>query len=295
VGRQDIKRTLRRWMHPSTQAKRHSILASFYQWCMFEGIRETNPAAQVRRAKAAPVSRYRLTADEVARVLSVPVTVREQRVAFLMLLAGVRNAELRGLRVRDFARAGFIEIPAEVAKGGRPRTLPVVPELQRIVDDIRASGDPDHFILGRSSAGGWGPYAFEREDPTRPMSSQTVQRCVHQLAKRAGFEGKVTPHTLRHAHAEHIARHLGVHIAKELLGHADIATTQIYTGRPSLDDLRQAIEGVGPFMPSYPPTTPPASPEAEREGFEPSNEVDPRYAISSRARSTAPAPLRDEA
>jgi hypothetical protein len=56
-----------------------------------------------------------------------------------MLLAGVRNAELRGLRVRDFARAGFIEIPADVAKGGRPRTLPVVPELQRIVDDIRAS------------------------------------------------------------------------------------------------------------------------------------------------------------
>jgi integrase/recombinase XerD len=204
-----------------------------------------------------PTSPYRLTADEVARILSVLVTVREQRVAFL----GVRNAELRGLRVRDFARAGFIEIPADVAKGGRPRTLPVVPELQRIVDDIRASANPDHFILGRSSAGGWGPYTFEREDATRPMSSQTVQRCVRQLAERAGIPGKVTPHTVRRAHAEHIARHVRLWLAKELLGHADVQTTQIYVGKPSLDDLSRAIEGVAPFMAELPPQrTPPRCP-----------------------------------
>jgi integrase/recombinase XerD len=208
-----------------------------------------------------PTAPYRLTADEVARILSVPVTVRELRIAFLMLLAGVRNAELRGLRVRDFARAGFIEIPADVAKGGRPRTLPVVPELQRIVDDIRASANPDHFILGRSSAGGWGPYTFEREDATRPMSSQTVQRCVRQLAERAGIPGKVTPHTVRRAHAEHIARHVRLWLAKELLGHADVQTTQIYVGKPSLDDLSRAIEGVAPFMAELPPQrTPPRCP-----------------------------------
>jgi integrase/recombinase XerD len=90
------------------------------------------------------------------------------------------------------------------------------------------------------------------------MSSQTVQRTVHQLAKRAGIAGKVTPHTLRRAHAEHIARHVGLWLAKELLGHADVQTTQIYVGKPSLDDLSRAIEGVAPFMAELPPQqTPP--------------------------------------
>ena len=84
------------------------------------------------------------------------------------------------------------------------------------------------------------------------MSSQTVQRTVHKLAKRAGISGKVTPHTLRRAHAEHIARHVGLSLAKELLGHADVQTTQIYVGRPSLDDLTRAIEGVAPFMAELP-------------------------------------------
>lgn len=124
IGREDIKRTLRRWPHPSTQAKRHSILASFYQWCVYEEIRETNPAEQVRRAKPPPVSRYRLTAEEMPRLLSEAVTVREQRIAYLGLLAGLRSAELRGLQGRHFAREGYIHVSADIAKGGRDRWLP---------------------------------------------------------------------------------------------------------------------------------------------------------------------------
>ena len=60
---------------------------------------------------------------------------------------------------------------------------------------------------------------------------------------RAGISAHIHPHLLRHAFADHIARHAGIRNAQFLLGHADIATTEIYLGQPTLDDLAGAVEG----------------------------------------------------
>jgi site-specific recombinase XerD len=179
VGRADIKRTLARWKNPNTQSKRHAILASFYDWVMQEAIRDTNPARQVRRAKYAPTGKCRLTRQGAEAFLRAALTTRERRIAYLGVLAGLRNAELRGLQGRHFQRPGFVHISADIAKGKRERWIPVLGELEPIIEDICQTVAWEHYILPRGSAGGWGPYTFQREDPTRPMSSQTVQRTVH--------------------------------------------------------------------------------------------------------------------
>src|SRR5438067_5178097 len=72
VGREDVKRTLRRWRHPNTQGTNRSKLVSFYAWTMEEGLRKDNPAQQTRRPRRRPGSRPRLTADEVVDVLRSP-------------------------------------------------------------------------------------------------------------------------------------------------------------------------------------------------------------------------------
>jgi site-specific recombinase XerD len=69
TGRNDVKRTLGRWPHPNTQRQKHAILTSFYDWCATEGIRDTNPARNVIRARARDVSVFRPTLDEVVRLM----------------------------------------------------------------------------------------------------------------------------------------------------------------------------------------------------------------------------------
>jgi len=244
---------------------------SFYDWCMTEGIRDTNPARQVRRAKKQPTSVYRLTRAESTAILHAAHSIREKRVAYLGICAGIRNAELRGLQGRHFQRPGFIWVSQDIAKGGRERWVPILPELQPVVEDILSHVQPEHYVLPRGEAGGWGPYTFKREDPTRPMSSQTVQRTVHQLAKRAGIAAHIHPHLLRHAFADHIARHVGLKQAQNMLGHADVQTTQRYVGESTLEELAAAIRHLRFADDFLPPVEQPGMAVTEREGFEPSD------------------------
>jgi site-specific recombinase XerD len=65
-----------------------------------------------------------------------------------------------------------------------------------------------------------------------------------ELAARAGIHAHVHPHVMRHAFGDHIARYAGIKNAQALLGHADVGTTQIYTGAPTLDELAAAIKGI---------------------------------------------------
>lgn len=129
TGRADIKRTLRRWDHPNTQANVRAILVSFYDWAMEEGIRKDNPARQVRRPRKRPTSVYRLTRAEAEAMLDAARSFQERAVVHVGLCAGLRNAEIRGLTSRDLQRPGYIHVPAAIAKGARERWVPVIPDL----------------------------------------------------------------------------------------------------------------------------------------------------------------------
>ncbi|MGZ5324932.1 MAG: tyrosine-type recombinase/integrase [Solirubrobacterales bacterium] len=92
--------------------------------------------------------------------------------------------------------------------------------------------------------------AIERGQISRCASSASS---VVRIAQRAGIAGRVTVHSLRHAYADHMARHTDVRNVQQLLGHSELATTQIYLGNPTLDELQAAVAG---FSFGSPPPSP---------------------------------------
>ncbi|HYM54333.1 MAG TPA: site-specific integrase [Solirubrobacteraceae bacterium] len=216
---------------------------SFYGWTMEEGIRKDNPAQQTRRPRRRPTERLRLTGAEAAAVLDAAQGTRERRAIFLGLCAGLRNAELRGLQGRHFERDGLIWVSADIAKGGRERMVPVIPDLVPVVDEIRADVGLDEYVLPAERFRN-PPFNTDRLERRRlPSSSQALRQLVMRVARRAGVAAHVTPHALRHAYAEHIAREADTRIAQHLLGHAHLGTTDTYLGRPRLDDMVAAVKG----------------------------------------------------
>lgn len=269
IGRDDVKRTLRRWDHPNTQRHARTVFVSFFDWCMEEGIRKDNPARQTRRPKKRPVSVYRLTRGEVVALMGACRTERERRVIYIGLLAGLRNQELRGLQRRHFERPGAVWVSPDIAKGGRERFVPVLAELEPVVDRILSDLGPADFVIpARRSVGGRFQIVY-REISHKPCSSQAVLHLVGDIGRRAGIGAHIYPHLLRHAHGDHVARYAGAGVAQATLGHASIDTTvSTYTGAKTLDELAVSLAGFR-FDASYPPVTDPATSLKAPSGFEP--------------------------
>jgi integrase/recombinase XerC len=239
--REDVKRTLRRWSHPNTQRRRRSMLVSFYDWTVEEGLRLDNPARQTRAARGRDPSVHRLTLEEVRRFLAAALPGKEQRIAYLGVCAGLRRNEMRLLQGGHFAREGWIWIPPDLAKGGRERWVPVIRDLEPIACDIRENTDPAYYVLPATAwvAGDRGrlrPVAV----PERPCHAKTIWHAVRRIGRRAGIATHVHPHLLRHAFAEHVTRQAGLRTAQAVLGHATIQTTEGYLAKPSLDELARA-------------------------------------------------------
>lgn len=256
TNREDVKRTLARWPHPNTRRKNRSILTSFYDWTMqeLEPGRKDNPARQTRPPKTRKPQIYRMTRPEVVRFLQAAQTTRERRVSHLGVCAGIRNHELRNLQRRHFERPGWVHISADIGKGGRERWIPVLPELAPVVAQILGSVEETRWDRVK---GVWvGEFVIPAErwrDPghntvrvdvkLRPASRQVLRTVVMELGQRAGIHAHITPHLMRHAFGDHVARYAGIKNAQALLGHADVGTTQAYTGAPTLDELAAAVEG----------------------------------------------------
>src|SRR4051794_6281649 len=243
VGREDVKRTLRRWSNPNTQRVGRAILVSFYDWAMEEGLRKDNPARQTRRPKKQPTTVYRLTSAEAAAMLLATETRRERWAVYLGICCGLRNAELRGLRGRHFERPGFVWVAADIAKGQRERWVPVIADLVPVVAEIRAIVAADEYVLPAQRFRD-PPFNRRRQDLSlRPSSPQALRTLVMEVAARAGIKAHIHPPLMRHAYGDHIARHAGMRNAQFLLGHAGIATTETYVGQPTLEDLADSVEG----------------------------------------------------
>lgn len=247
--REDAKRTLRRWSHPNTQRRRRSVLVSFYDWMVEEGLRPDNPARQTRSARGREPRVHRLTLEETRRFLAAARGHTERRIAYLGVCAGLRRNEMRLLRGRNFARAGWIWIPPEIAKGGRERWVPVISDLEPVVSEILETTDADHYVLPGTEwvEGDRGLRPVATLD--RPCHSKTIWSAVRRIGRRAGIATGVHPHLLRHAFAEHVTRRAGIRVAQAVLGHATIQTTEGYLASPSLDELAEAVAKVT-FLPS---------------------------------------------
>ena len=243
---------------------------SFYDWLVEEGYRPNNPVRQTRRPRRRPSEVRRLSGEEVTRLLGTCNSERERRAIYLLLFAGLRSAELRGLRGRHLERDDWIWVSSDIAKGSKERWIPVTEDLAPIVERLRRRLEPDDYVLPAQRWRDPGFNSAKVDKRKHPSSAQALQRLVARVGARAGIPGRVYPHLLRHAFAEQITRHTGLREAQALMGHADSRTTEIYLGRMTADELRAAIKGFTfGLRTAYPPLNPLANPLEAPTGVEP--------------------------
>lgn len=250
-----MQRTLARWSNPNTRGQKYAILKTFYKWAVYEELRPANPVDQVRPPRPQEPEQQRLTRAEAVRLVAAADPVRRDRWAVrLMLLAGLRNQELRSLRGRHLAREGWIWIDREAGKGGKERWIPIAGELETCVQQIITLVGPEEFVLpGRRRVDP--PYGGEMaERPWAMLSGTALGKQIARIGERAGLPFHLTPHALRHTFASAAVRSAGDRATQAALGHSSIQTTiDTYSSRVSLDELRVSFHGFGYGLPELSP------------------------------------------
>ncbi len=208
---------------PRSVQRRLSAVRGFFNYLIREKVVEANPAADIRAPKAAKRLPKTLDVDQVASLLgrkpTDALTRRDHAMLELLYSSGLRLAELAGLDVADLDLAD--RTVRVLGKGSKTRILPVG---KQAVAALRAwLGDRAGLVKGGGSA------LFVGQNGRR-LGARAIQRRIGRWAVKVGLNVPVYPHLLRHSFATHLlesSRDLrGV---QELLGHADISTTQVYT------------------------------------------------------------------
>lgn len=213
----------RKGIAPASLARLVSALRSFYVWQMREGLARTNPAADVRAPKRPARLPETVDVDDLAALLDVTpeadIDIRDHALLELFYSAGIRLAEAVGLDVVDVDLAGG---EARVlGKGSRQRAVPV---------GSRATAALRNWLRVR---GRWAapdePALFVSARGTR-LSRSSIAKRMDAWALRHGLPVHLHPHKLRHSFATHVLESSSdLRAVQELLGHANISTTQVYT------------------------------------------------------------------
>ena len=214
----------RRGLSASSVARRLSALRSFCDFLLRRGELAHNPARDVSAPKRPRKLPGTLDAEQLGRLLDSPgedpLELRDLAMFELCYSCGLRLAELVAL---DLARLDLREGLLEVSgKGGKTRVLPVGGKARAALrrwlavrgELLRDAAEPALFIGARGAR----------------LQRSGVRARLLRLVKRRGLDRHVHPHMLRHAFASHLLESSGdLRAVQELLGHADISTTQIYT------------------------------------------------------------------
>lgn len=210
----------RRGLSPKSLQRRLSACRSFYAWLLKQGCIAANPVTGLRAPKAPRKLPQVLDPDEAMQLVEVaadaPLGVRDRALLELFYSSGLRLSELCALHWRDLDMAGgFVTV---LGKGSRQRIVPVGSHALRALQawrDERKGDNATPVFPGRNGG---------------PITQRAVQIRLKQIAQRQGLFKHVHPHMLRHSFASHILESSGdLRGVQELLGHADISTTQIYT------------------------------------------------------------------
>jgi integrase/recombinase XerD len=221
---------------PRSTARQLSSFRRFFRYIMREGLRDSDPTADIEMPRIGRSLPKTLTEVEVDALLNAPNTDeplghRDRAMLELLYATGLRVSELINLRQSQVNfNQGVIRI---IGKGDRERLIPLGDEAQRWLRDF-IDGPRREILLERQT-----DYLF----PTRRGDRMTRQAFCHiikRYADKAGIEKKLSPHSLRHAFATHLLNHgADLRVVQLLLGHSDLSTTQIYThvARERLKDL----------------------------------------------------------
>jgi integrase/recombinase XerD len=226
IGELAVQRNGRAAMAPATLQRKIACLRSFYRHLRREQLIDHDPTTELR----APRTRGRLpevlSRDEVARLLAqphggAPAALRDRALLETMYACGLRASETIGLELADLdLEAGILRARG---KGSKERIVPIgskaIASLQAYLERARPRlvGVADQTRVFVNQRGG-------------RLSRQGLYKIVQRHAKSAGLDHRMSPHTLRHSFATHLlSGGCDLRSLQEMLGHADIATTQIYT------------------------------------------------------------------
>lgn len=210
-----------------TIARKLSSLRSFYKFLQREGVVENNPASLVLTPKLDKSLPKFLTENEMERLINSPgerkqtnkfkkeLSVRDEAIFEIMYSTGIRVSELVGMNEEDVDLIG--QIARVRGKGKKERMVPLG---SKSVDALRK------YLLLRE---GKGRSIFRNKNGNR-LTTRGVRNILERTIKTVSEMRKISPHTLRHSFATHMLdRGADLRSVQELLGHASLSTTQIYT------------------------------------------------------------------
>jgi len=215
----------------STVARRMAALRGFYAHLLRERVLSRDPTEHIEQPRLSRPLPRTLSREAVAALVESPdVTtprgLRDRALLELLYASGLRASECLALRVGDVNRtAGYLQA---MGKGRKERLVPIGAEALAWLERYLTVGRPALLGRGRES-----PLIFVNPRG-RALSRQSLWQLVLRAARRAGLRQRVSPHTLRHCFASHLLEGgADLRAVQAMLGHADIATTQIYTHLPS--------------------------------------------------------------
>jgi integrase/recombinase XerD len=233
----------------SSLARLQSSVRGLHRHLAREGIEDEDVSARLRPPKAPQRLPKALTIDQVERLLAAPsgedpIGLRDRALLELMYATGARVSEVVTLDVDDLAAGGGMgaggaggsrgtgDIVRLRGKGDKERIVPVGSFARDAVDAYLTRVRPELSLRGRAT-----PRLFLGARGA-PLSRQSAWLVIRAAAEKAGIAAHVSPHTLRHSFATHLLQGgADVRVVQELLGHASVATTQIYT-HVTVDALR---------------------------------------------------------
>ena len=203
--------------------RRLSAVRGFYNYLLREQAVSGNPAHDVSAPKSAQRLPDTLSVDDISSLLSMetrdPLDVRDLAMLELMYSSGLRLSELVSLDTRDMDLEE--RVLRVTGKGGKTRLVPIG---RKAIQALQS------WLQVRATQLAEGETAVFTGRYGRRLGVRAVQQRVHRWARRRELPGDVHPHTLRHSFASHLLESSGdLRAVQELLGHADISTTQIYT------------------------------------------------------------------
>jgi integrase/recombinase XerD len=233
AAREDVvehqRRLFARGFAPSTVERNMAAVRSFYRFCVREGLAEIDPTKGLPLPKIPSRLPDAITVEEAERLLSQPFPegpagLRDRAILEVLYGCGLRVSELVGLDVGDVdLDEGFLRV---LGKGSKERVVPIGGYAAQAVSAYLTHGRP--FLRSKRSALQKDRSALFVNQRGGRLTRQAVFGIVKRYGQRAGVD--IHPHTLRHSFATHMLQGgADLRSLQEMLGHADISTTQIYT------------------------------------------------------------------
>ncbi len=226
-----------------TVARKLSSLRSLFKYLVARKRVASDPCAGIRSGRLPKTLPKFLSEEQVEQLVTAPegndhLAARDRAILETLYSSGLRVSELTGLDRRDVDRVG--EVVKARGKGKKERLVPIGrPALLRIEEYLAARREAVELVEKAPEALFLNRYGGR-------LSERSVERLLRKHLLKAGLPAGATPHTLRHSFATHLLdRGADLRSVQELLGHADLATTQIYT-HVTTQRLRRAYDAAHP-------------------------------------------------